>query len=110
MVAGRYFPPWFSVAPMMDWTDNHFRTLARLISKHAWLYTEMIAAETIVYQTGNLVSLCNFMRRREFFYEEFQHISKESPTVVSRGGVVTSSTIYYFLGQAEEEHVSSPSL
>ncbi|KAL0397578.1 UNVERIFIED_CONTAM: tRNA-dihydrouridine(20/20a) synthase [Sesamum calycinum] len=42
------------IAPMMDYTDNHFRTLARLISKHAWLYTEMIAAETIVYQKGNL--------------------------------------------------------
>ncbi|XP_073271001.1 uncharacterized protein [Primulina huaijiensis] len=54
MVASRYPPPWFSVAPMMDFTDNHYRTLARLISKHAWLYTEMIAAETIVYQKGNL--------------------------------------------------------
>uniref|UniRef100_A0A2P2LEQ4 tRNA-dihydrouridine20/20a synthase isoform X1 n=1 Tax=Rhizophora mucronata TaxID=61149 RepID=A0A2P2LEQ4_RHIMU len=55
MVAKHYFPPLFSVAPMMDWTDNHYRTLARLISKHAWLYTEMVAAETIVYQEGNLV-------------------------------------------------------
>ncbi|KAJ4711610.1 tRNA-dihydrouridine synthase [Melia azedarach] len=54
MVASRYLPPWFSVAPMMDWTDNHYRTFARLISKHAWLYTEMLAAETIVYQEGNL--------------------------------------------------------
>ncbi|PSS26472.1 TRNA-dihydrouridine(20/20a) synthase [Actinidia chinensis var. chinensis] len=54
MVAARYLPPWFSVAPMMEWTDNHYRTLARLISKHAWLYTEMLAAETIVFQKGNL--------------------------------------------------------
>ncbi|KAF7836053.1 tRNA-dihydrouridine synthase A [Senna tora] len=54
MVAKYYLPPWFSVAPMMDWTDHHYRTLARLISKHAWLYTEMLAAETIVYQEGNL--------------------------------------------------------
>ncbi|KAJ7949184.1 tRNA-dihydrouridine synthase [Quillaja saponaria] len=54
MVARNYLPPWFSVAPMMDWTDNHYRTLARLISKHAWLYTEMLAAETIVYQKDNL--------------------------------------------------------
>ncbi|KAJ8748832.1 hypothetical protein K2173_011391 [Erythroxylum novogranatense] len=53
-VVGQYSPPLFSVAPMMDWTDNHYRTLARLISKHAWLYTEMLAAETIVYQEGNL--------------------------------------------------------
>ncbi|KMZ75812.1 tRNA-dihydrouridine synthase [Zostera marina] len=48
------FPPWFSVAPMMDWTDNHYRTLARLISKHACLYTEMVVAETIVHQQDNL--------------------------------------------------------
>ncbi|KAJ8449993.1 hypothetical protein Cgig2_029355 [Carnegiea gigantea] len=54
MVVARYHPPLFSIAPMMDWTDNHFRMLARLISKHAWLYTEMLAAETIVYQEHNL--------------------------------------------------------
>ncbi|KAE8038252.1 hypothetical protein FH972_010780 [Carpinus fangiana] len=55
MVAEQYLPPWFSVAPMMDWTDNHHRTLAQLISTHAWLYTEMLAAETIVYQKDNLI-------------------------------------------------------
>ncbi|KAL7120533.1 hypothetical protein ACP275_02G128200 [Erythranthe tilingii] len=54
MGATHYLPPWFSIAPMMEFTDNHYRTLARLITKHAWLYTEMIAAETIVYQKGNL--------------------------------------------------------
>ncbi|TMW99124.1 hypothetical protein EJD97_003012 [Solanum chilense] len=47
MGAVHYPPPWFSVAPMMKWTDNHYRTLARLISKKTWLYTEMLAAETI---------------------------------------------------------------
>lgn len=41
---------------MMEWTDTHYRTLARQITKHAWLYTEMLAAETIVYQKDNLVS------------------------------------------------------
>lgn len=55
MVVEQYLPPWFSVAPMMEWTDNHYRTMARLISKHAWLYTEMLAAETIVYQEKNLI-------------------------------------------------------
>ncbi|OEL22419.1 tRNA-dihydrouridine(20/20a) synthase [Dichanthelium oligosanthes] len=52
--AGKHLPPLFSVAPMMDWTDNHYRTLARLISRHAWLYTEMVVAETIVHQKNNL--------------------------------------------------------
>ncbi|KAM7262898.1 hypothetical protein ACFE04_000581 [Oxalis oulophora] len=56
----RYPPPLFSVAPMMDWTDTHYRTLARLISKHAWLYTEMLAAETIVYQEENLDKFLEF--------------------------------------------------
>jgi tRNA-dihydrouridine synthase len=42
---------------MMDWTDNNYRTLARLISRHAWLYTEMVVAETIVHQKDSLVSL-----------------------------------------------------
>nr|KAJ0224875.1 hypothetical protein LSAT_V11C100042270 [Lactuca sativa] len=54
MVVEQYLPPWFSVAPMMEWTDNHYRTMARLVTKHAWLYTEMLAAETIVYQEKNL--------------------------------------------------------
>ncbi|CAA3029887.1 tRNA-dihydrouridine(20 20a) synthase-like isoform X1 [Olea europaea subsp. europaea] len=60
MVVAHYPPPWFSVAPMMEWTDNHYRTMARLISKHAWLYTEMIAAETIVYQKANLDRFLEF--------------------------------------------------
>ncbi|KAG9138227.1 hypothetical protein Leryth_001451 [Lithospermum erythrorhizon] len=54
MIMDSYLPPWFSVAPMMEWTDNHYRTLARMMTKHAWLYTEMLAAETIVYQERNL--------------------------------------------------------
>ena len=31
-----------SVAPMMDWTDRHFRWLMRQVSRHALLYTEMV--------------------------------------------------------------------
>ncbi|KAH0730891.1 hypothetical protein KY285_001805 [Solanum tuberosum] len=58
MGAEHYSPPWFSVAPMMKWTDNHYRTLAHLISRKTWLYPEMLADETIVYQCGNLVKFC----------------------------------------------------
>ncbi|CAL8471488.1 g11030 [Coccomyxa elongata] len=38
-----------SVAPMMDWTDVHYRQMARLISKHTWLYTEMVVDQTIIH-------------------------------------------------------------
>ncbi len=38
-----------SVAPMLDWTDRHYRYLARQLSRHTWLYTEMVNAGAIVY-------------------------------------------------------------
>lgn len=40
--------PRLSVAPMMQWTDTHFRTLARLLSRRTLLFTEMIPAAAIV--------------------------------------------------------------
>lgn len=45
----RYFKaPVFAVAPMIDWTDRHYRFLARQLSSHALLYTEMIVCEAIL--------------------------------------------------------------
>lgn len=40
--------PVFAVAPMIDWTDRHYRYFARLLSAHALLYTEMIVCDAIV--------------------------------------------------------------
>ena len=39
----------FCVAPMLDCTDRHERYLARLISKHAVLYTEMITTGALIF-------------------------------------------------------------
>ncbi len=39
----------FSIAPMMDWTDPYDRYFLRLISRHAWLYSEMITAEAVIH-------------------------------------------------------------
>jgi tRNA-dihydrouridine synthase A len=33
----------------MDWTDLHFRQLARLISDHTWLWTEMVVDKTVLH-------------------------------------------------------------
>ena len=38
-----------SVAPMMDWTDRHCRSFHRLLSRQAWLYTEMVTAQAIAH-------------------------------------------------------------
>ena len=37
----------FSVAPMMDYTDRHFRVVMRQVSRHALLYTEMVVAQAL---------------------------------------------------------------
>lgn len=38
-----------SVAPMLDWTDRHYRYMARQLSCHTWLYTEMVNAGAVIY-------------------------------------------------------------
>lgn len=38
-----------STAPMMDWTDRHCRVFHRQITKHTWLYTEMVTTGALVY-------------------------------------------------------------
>lgn len=38
----------FSVAPMMDWTDRHCRFLHRQLTRKALLYTEMVVADAVI--------------------------------------------------------------
>lgn len=38
-----------SVAPMMDWTDRHFRYFIRRLTRRTQLYSEMITAQAIVF-------------------------------------------------------------
>jgi len=39
----------FSVAPMMEWTDRHYRYFARLISRHTLLYSEMVTSGALIH-------------------------------------------------------------
>ena len=38
-----------SVAPMMDWTDRHCRSFHRVLTRHAWLYTEMVTSAALLH-------------------------------------------------------------
>ncbi|NKB46294.1 MAG: tRNA dihydrouridine(20/20a) synthase DusA [Legionellales bacterium] len=38
-----------AVAPMLDWTDRHFRYLMRIISKHVLLYSEMVTCGAVLH-------------------------------------------------------------
>lgn len=60
-----------SIAPMLDWTDRHFRYFMRLITNHATLYTEMIAAPALIL--GKAEQL-------------LQYNSKEHPIILQVGG------------------------
>ncbi|MCW9004586.1 MAG: tRNA dihydrouridine(20/20a) synthase DusA, partial [Gammaproteobacteria bacterium] len=39
----------FSIAPMLDWTDRHDRYFLRLITRHSFLYTEMITTGALLH-------------------------------------------------------------
>jgi tRNA-dihydrouridine synthase A len=38
-----------SVAPMMDWTDRHCRSFHRALSRHTFLYTEMVTTGALLF-------------------------------------------------------------
>ena len=44
-----------AIAPMVDVTDNYFRYFMRYLTKHSFLYTEMINEHAIIHieKTGN---------------------------------------------------------
>lgn len=39
----------FCVAPMLDWSDRHQRTLMRTMSKHSLVYTEMVTTGALIH-------------------------------------------------------------
>ena len=60
-----------SVAPMMDWTDRHCRVFHRQITRHTWLYTEMVTTGALVY--GDV--------ERHLRYDDLEH-----PVALQLGG------------------------
>jgi tRNA-dihydrouridine synthase A len=49
MKASNYKSRRLSVAPMMDWTDRHCRMFHRQLTRHTWLYTEMVTTGALLY-------------------------------------------------------------
>jgi len=45
----KFTPRRVSVAPMMDWTDRHCRMFHRQLSRHTWLYTEMVTTGALLH-------------------------------------------------------------
>src|SRR3954471_4602877 len=49
MKSNTYGKRTISVAPMMDWTDRHCRVFHRQITRHTWLYTEMVTTGALLH-------------------------------------------------------------
>ncbi|MCF6344087.1 MAG: tRNA dihydrouridine(20/20a) synthase DusA [Devosiaceae bacterium] len=69
----------FAIAPMLDWTDRHFRFLVRLLTKEALLFTEMITSPAIIH--GD--------RERLLGFDEVEHkivvqIAGSNPTELAK--------------------------
>ncbi len=63
--------PLVSVAPMMDWTDRHCRYFHRLLSPHAWLYTEMVTTGALLHGKH---------------HQHLRYSPQEHPVVLQLGG------------------------
>ena len=61
-----------SIAPMMEWTDPHYRMLMRFFTKKTVLYTEMVVDDTLIHSPG-----LNFFLGK--------HIDEE-PSIMQIGG------------------------
>ena len=85
-----------SLAPMMEYTDRHFRHVVRLISKRTLLYTEMVAVNAISHE-------------RRSVQEEFRRANPQAADEQVQKGYDD----YYlrrYLGQGRIEPLEGPSV
>ncbi|MED7819472.1 MULTISPECIES: tRNA dihydrouridine(20/20a) synthase DusA [unclassified Francisella] len=66
------------IAPMLDWTDRHYRYMMRLITKKTMLYTEMVTLNAILH--GN----------KDFL---LKYNPEENPVTLQLGGCVPKDFI-----------------
>ncbi|CAB9501641.1 dihydrouridine(20/20a) synthase [Seminavis robusta] len=88
-----------SLAPMMEYTDRHFRHLVRLISNRTLLYTEMVGASAIyheqmdakqAYQDAHPTSTAdedvNAHYKDRYLQRFLRQSNREGPCVLQLGG------------------------
>lgn len=85
-----------SVAPMMEYTDRHFRHLVRLISRRTLLYTEMVPANAIA-------------RERQHHMEIYQAKFPDAGIEIVRSSY-EDEYIKRFLEQGRVEPLEGPSV
>ena len=51
---------YFAIAPMVDFSDRHFRHFMRLLSKNCFMYTEMLNEHAVLYAKNGRDRLLSF--------------------------------------------------
>ncbi|KAL7510206.1 hypothetical protein ACHAXN_007159 [Cyclotella atomus] len=92
-----------SLAPMMEYTDRHFRHLIRLISDKTLLYTEMVAANAIVHERDGALSSDSGKLNSNYLLRFLgQGHNNEGASVLQLGGsdpdqlYIAAKTVYEF--------------
>ena len=75
----------FSVAPMLDCTDRHFRMLMRQVSRHCLLYTEMVVAQAL-HHSAAATTPQRGLSREERLERLLGFDPKELPLALQVGG------------------------
>ncbi len=60
MVNDKLGREYFAIAPMVDVSDKYFRYFMRLLTKHAWLYTEMVNENAVLHACQGRDRLLSF--------------------------------------------------
>ncbi|MFM7314175.1 MAG: tRNA dihydrouridine(20/20a) synthase DusA [Cyanobium sp.] len=76
----------FSVAPMLDCTDRHFRLLMRQVSRHALLYSEMVVARALHHICNEGVAGVAVAERQRRLDRLLGFDPEEHPLVLQLGG------------------------
>lgn len=75
----------FSVAPMLDYTDRHFRVLMRQVSRHSLLYSEMVVARALDHLVRQGPPHCQ-AERQQRLERLIGFDNMEKPLVLQLGG------------------------
>ena len=78
-----------SVAPMMAWTDRHYRFFARLISPHVRLYTEMVTTGALLHGDAE-----RFLRFHESEHPVALQLGSSDPADLARASTLGQTAGY----------------
>lgn len=86
MLNTNQFSPWrLSTAPMLDWTNRHYRFMARQLTKHTRLYTEMIHANALIYGKSD-----DFLLHNECEYPLALQLGGSNPYTLAQATLIAS--------------------